>query len=216
MFCAKCLFFEFTYCVYVWVTRQMLFLVNIFQRFSIITPQTLWLMTSLSIWGCGILQGLKVNKKNKLWYSFFKIWKEQKIFFFSKFSRREIIVGLIYLHGVFPRCSFHLDFMSWKIGFFLPFIFFFFSWDYDRLRPLSYPKTDVSWKNFSFFLLFLIHENPMKGGVGFYWKKRSISPRCFFLGKKLFFGFSEKFSKFFFNEIDCKKFPNFFFQWIQQ
>ena len=32
-----------------------------------------------------------------------------------------------------------------------------------------------------------------------------------FLGKKFFFGFSEKFSKSFFNEIDCKKFSNFFY-----
>ena len=54
-------------------------------------------------------------------------------------------------------------------------------------------------------------QNPMKGGVGFYWKKCGIPP-CdrFFLGKKFFFGFSETFSKFFFNEIDCKKFSNFF------
>ena len=54
-------------------------------------------------------------------------------------------------------------------------------------------------------------QNPMKGGVGFYWKKRNISPPPLFLGKKFFFGFSEKFSKFFFNEIDCKKFSNFFY-----
>ena len=32
----------------------------------------------------------------------------------------------------------------------------------------------------------------------------------FFLGTNFFFGFSEKFSKFFFNKIDCKKFSNFF------
>ena len=60
-------------------------------------------------------------------------------------------------------------------------------------------------------------QNPMKGGVGFYWKKRDISPPChpfFFLGKKFFSGFSEKFSKFFFNEIDCKKFWNFFYNEI--
>ena len=53
-------------------------------------------------------------------------------------------------------------------------------------------------------------QNPMKGGVGFYWKKRDISPPLWppplFLGKKFFFRFSEKFSKFFFNEIGCKKF----------
>ena len=61
-----------------------------------------------------------------------------------------------------------------------------------------------------------LRQNPMKGGVGFYWKKRNISPPPLwppplFLGKKFFFGFSEKFSKFFFNEIDCKKFSNFFY-----
>ena len=52
----------------------------------------------------------------------------------------------------------------------------------------------------------------MKGGVGFYWKKCGIPP-CdrFFLGKKFFFGFSENFSKFFFNEIDCKKIFEIFF-----
>ena len=56
-------------------------------------------------------------------------------------------------------------------------------------------------------------QNPMKGGVRFYWKKCGISPprhRFFFQAKTFFFGFSEKFSKFFFNEIDCKKFSNFF------
>ena len=59
------------------------------------------------------------------------------------------------------------------------------------------------------------YQNPMKGGVGFYWKKcRKFPPppcdRFFFLGNKFFFGFSEKFLKFCFNEIDCKKFSNFF------
>ena len=44
-------------------------------------------------------------------------------------------------------------------------------------------------------------------------KKGAFPPPCdpfCFLGKKHFFGFSEKISKCFFNEIDCKKFSNFF------
>ena len=39
------------------------------------------------------------------------------------------------------------------------------------------------------------HQNPMKGGVGFYWKKSSIFPPLwplFFLGKKIFFSKKKK------------------------
>ena len=43
-------------------------------------------------------------------------------------------------------------------------------------------------------------------------KKVPPPPRpLFFLRKNFFFGFSEKFLKFIFNEVDCKKFANFFF-----
>ena len=57
-----------------------------------------------------------------------------------------------------------------------------------------------------------VYQNPTKGRVGFCWKKSCIFPLVtpFFLRQKIFFGFSEKISKCFFNEIDCKKFLNFF------
>ena len=54
----------------------------------------------------------------------------------------------------------------------------------------------------------------MKGGVGFYWKKWDIIPPPvtppFFLGKKFFFGFSEKFSNFFSMKLTVKNFRIFF------
>ena len=57
-------------------------------------------------------------------------------------------------------------------------------------------------------------QNPTKGHVGFCWKNWCISPlvtHCFFGQKMCVFGFSEKISKCFFNEIDSKKmFASFF------
>ena len=116
----------------------------------------------------------------------------------------------------------------------LKFCFGYF--DMAELSPYIFKENNAMFLNFSLTILNFIYQkcpflpknsfrlntiitskviqNPMKGGVGFYWKKRDISPPCdpfFFLGKKFFFGFSEKFSKFFFNEIDCQKFSNFFY-----
>ena len=60
---------------------------------------------------------------------------------------------------------------------------------------------------------FYRRQNPMKGGVGFYWKKRDIFPPCdllFFQAKNFFSDFLKNFQNFFSMKLTVKNFRIFF------